>query len=75
METNKHYELEELIDLLDQVDELSYQIKTIMQQAFPSKAYTADAYGCFEMTSSRNPYDTTLRGLVETIAEELEEEE
>jgi hypothetical protein len=59
-----HYRLQEIIE---QLSDLGNEAAGIMREFFPSSYMSGEAYGAFNLGSSCNRYDTTLRSLVEDI--------
>lgn len=64
---NKIARLEEI---LQQLEELGYEASEIIHEISPSCASRGEAYGAFDLGTSTNPHDTTLRSIVETIIDE-----
>jgi hypothetical protein len=58
----------ELVEIMNQLHDLSQEAKSIMQRSFPGAFQQADAYGALDFGSSRNQYDTTF----DKILRELE---
>ena len=60
----------EIQDLVDKIEELGDELKAQFREHFPSAYKRLDAYGAFELTHSRNPYDITIQSEMESLEEE-----
>lgn len=58
----------ELNFLMDELQNLSGEVKQIMRQTFPDEYTRGDAYGAFDFGSSRNQYDTTFESILDSLA-------
>jgi len=59
--------IEELHGILDQLEELGEQARSIVRMIDRGEAERLDAYGAFDFGSSTNRYDTTLASFVEDL--------
>ena len=57
----------ELNFLMDELQNISGEVKQIMRQTFPDEYTRGDAYGAFDFGSSRNQYDTTFEGILDDL--------
>ena len=62
-----------LHEILEELQELGNEARSIFREHFPDLAEQGDAYGAFAMGTSWNRYDTTLETLVDAAFEEDEE--
>ena len=60
----------EIQDLVDKIEELGDELRAQFREHFPDKYERLDAYGAFELTHSRNPYDITIQSEMESLGEE-----
>ena len=75
MSVNKVEAIEQIQDLVEQINCLGHELKTLFRDAFPSEHTRLDDYAAFDLTSSRNPYDTTIESELENIqAEDFEDD-
>ena len=58
----------ELNYLMDELQNLSGEVKQIMQQTFPDEYRRGDAYGAFDFGTSGNRFDTTFEGILDDLA-------
>ena len=58
----------ELNYLMDELQNLSGEVKQIMQQTFPDEYTRGDAYGAFDFGTSSNRYDVTFEGILDDLA-------
>ncbi len=58
----------ELNFLMDELQNISGEVKQIMQQTFPTEYRRGDAYGAFDFGTSGNQYDTTFEGILDDLA-------
>ena len=58
----------ELNFLMDELQNLSGEVKQIMRQTFPDEYRRGDAYGAFDFGSSRNQYDITFESILDSLA-------
>ena len=58
----------ELNYLMDELQNISGEVKQIMQQTFPDEYRRGDAYGAFDFGTSGNRYDTTFEGILDDLA-------
>jgi hypothetical protein len=63
-----------LHEILEEINELGNEARSIFRENFPDLAEVGDAYGAFTLGRSWNRYDTTLESLVDNAFEEEEEE-
>ena len=76
MSVDKVEAIEQIQELVEQINCLGHELKTLFRDAFPSEHTRLDAYAAFDLTSSRNPYDTTIESALEHIqAEGFEDED
>lgn len=66
-ESNTTQAIQELHDILDQLEELGEQARSIVRMIDRGEAERLDAYGAFDFGSSTNRYDTTLASFVEDL--------
>ena len=62
-------DLERLQEILDELENLGMEAKSLMVSIDPEKARTLDAYGAFDFGSSDNRYDTTFANAVEELVD------
>lgn len=60
----------EIQGLVNKIEELGDELKAQFREHFPSAYERLDAYGAFELTHSRNPYDITIQRVMESLEEE-----
>ena len=65
----------ELNFLMDELQNLSGEVKQIMRQTFPDEYRRGDAYGAFDFGSSRNQYDITFESILDSLASVGDEDE
>jgi len=65
----------ELNFLMDDLRNISGEVKQIMRQTFPDEFDQGDAYGAFDFGSSRNQYDTTFESILNNLASVGDEDE
>ncbi len=58
----------ELNFLMDELQNISGEVKQIMQQTFPTEYRRGDAYGAFDFGTSGNRYDTTFEGILDDLS-------
>ena len=58
----------ELNFLMDELQNISGEVKQIMQQTFPDEYRRGDAYGAFDFGTSGNRFDTTFEGILDDLA-------
>ena len=58
----------ELNFLMDELQNISGEVKQIMRQTFPDEYTRGDAYGAFDFGTSGNQYDTTFEGILDDLA-------
>ena len=58
----------ELNYYMDELQNISGEVKQIMQQTFPDEYTRGDAYGAFNFGTSSNRYDVTFEGIVDDLA-------
>lgn len=76
MSVNKVEAIEQIQELVEQINCMGHELKTLFRDTFPSDYNRLDAYGAFDLTSSRNPYDNTIESALENIeAEGFEDED
>ena len=71
---SKYEAQDRLLEIMQEVNDLGNEARSIFREYFPSLAETGDAYGAFTLGSSWNRYDTTLQSLIEQT-EEYDEED
>jgi|TARA_B100000902_G_scaffold306813_1_gene295594 hypothetical protein len=59
----------ELRDIVDQIEQLSDDARSIVQRNFPNELSRLDGYGAFNLMYSNNRYDVTLGKFVDQIEE------
>jgi hypothetical protein len=60
-------DVDNLNDILNQLEILAQEARSIVQSIDPDAARQLAAYGAFDFGSSDNNYDTTLAGFVEDL--------
>lgn len=65
-------DLERLQEIMDELENLGMEAKSLMVSIDPEKARTLDAYGAFNFGSSDNQYDTTFANAVGELVELIE---
>ena len=60
----------EIQTLVDKIEELGNELRAQFREHFPDEYERLDAYGAFELTHSRNPYDITIQHVIESLEEE-----
>ena len=58
----------ELNYLMDELQNISGEVKQIMRQTFPDEYRRGDAYGAFDFGSSRNQFDITFESILDSLA-------
>ena len=58
----------ELNYLMDELQNISGEVKQIIQQTFPDEYRRGDAYGAFDFGTSSNRFDTTFEGILDDLA-------
>jgi hypothetical protein len=58
----------ELNFLMDELQNISGEVKQIMRQTFPDEYRRGDAYGAFDFGTSGNRFDTTFEGILDDLA-------
>ena len=53
---------------MDELQNISGEVKQIMQQTFPDEYRRGDAYGAFDFGTSGNRFDTTFEGILDDLA-------
>jgi hypothetical protein len=71
---NKYEAQNRLHEILEEINELGNEARTIFREQFPDLAEQGDAYGAFTLGRSWNRYDTTLETLVDAAFEDEDEE-
>ena len=64
---NQKIQLYRLSEIIDEAQALGEEAEEIISEHFPGDLSRAAAYGCFEVFSSSNPYDTTLEKIIDDI--------
>ena len=59
----------ELNFLMDELQNISGEVKQIMRQTFPDEYRRGDAYGAFDFGTSGNRFDTTFEGILDDLDE------
>jgi len=59
----------ELRDIVDQIEQLSDDARSIVQRNFPNELSRLDGYGAFNLMYSNNRYDVTLGKFVDGLEE------
>ena len=70
----KYEAQDRLLEIMQEINDLGNEARSIFLEYFPSLAETGDAYGAFTLGSSWNRYDTTLQSLIDQT-EEYDEED
>ncbi len=65
-------DLERLQEIMDELENLGMEAKSLMVSIDPEKARTLDAYGAFNFGSSDNQYDNTFANAVGELVELIE---
>ena len=65
----------ELNFLMDELQNISGEVKQIMRQTFPDEYTRGDAYGAFDFGSSRNQFDITFESILDSLASVGDEDE
>ena len=68
-ETKKEEATLRLEEILCELEELGYEASELVRELSESSHRRGEAYGAFDLGSSSNSYDTTLRGIVESLTE------
>jgi hypothetical protein len=63
----------ELIDIMDELQDLSRRASNLVSDQFPNESHRCDAYKVFDFGSSCNPYDVTLEKIISEIRSEEDE--
>jgi hypothetical protein len=61
----------DLMEIQNELDELSERAKTIMGHAFPEEAYRAERYGALSFGRSNNPHDVTLNSILQELEPQM----
>ena len=69
MET-KNDKLQRLQEILCELEELGYEASELVHDISKSHHTRGESYGAFDLGTSTNHYDTTLRSIVESLEEE-----
>lgn len=64
----------ELEALLENLYEISDQVKSIMRAAFPEEFEQGEAYGAFDFGTSSNRYDTTFENILQSLGNNEQDE-
>ena len=75
LKEDSRFAILELQDVLEELYNLSSQVKSIMKQHFPTEFRQGDAYGAFDFGTSTNSYDTTFEKILENLDSGLTEED
>ena len=75
LKEDSRFAILELQDVLEELYNLSSQVKSTMKQHFPTEFRQGDAYGAFDFGTSTNPYDTTFEKILENLDSGLTEED
>ena len=67
---NRDEAMDEIRDVVDKIEALGDELRDLVQQHLPDEYERLDAYGAFELTHSRNPYDITIQSEMESLEEE-----
>ena len=71
---NKYEALVRLEEIMNELDELGNEARSIFATVFPQLLSEADAYGVFTLGSSGNRYDTTLASMIRAAERETDDE-
>jgi len=72
---DSQYAIQDLKDILNQLEDLSQQARSIVADHFPREMSRAEAYGVFDFGSSRNQYDNTFASMIKDLEDELKYDE
>jgi len=61
---------EQLMDIMEQLRQLSAEAAGIMAEHFPRDYKEGEAYGAFNFGSSKNPYDTSFESILNSLDDE-----
>jgi hypothetical protein len=61
---------EQLMDIMEQLRQLSAEAAGIMAEHFPQAHQQGDAYGAFNFGSSNNRYDTSFESILNSLDDE-----
>ena len=61
---------EQLMDIMEQLRQLSAEAAGIMAEHFPRDYKEGEAYGAFNFGSSKNPYDTSFERILDSLEDE-----
>ena len=61
---------EQLMDIMEQLRQLSAEAAGIMAEHFPRDYKEGEAYGAFNFGSSKNPYDTSFESILDSLDDE-----
>jgi|APSaa5957512535_1039671.scaffolds.fasta_scaffold00830_14 hypothetical protein len=61
---------EQLMDIMEQLRQLSAEAAGIMAEHFPQAHQQGDAYGAFNFGSSNNQYDTSFESILNSLDDE-----
>jgi hypothetical protein len=61
---------EQLMDIMEQLRQLSAEAAGIMAEHFPQAHQQGDAYGAFNFGSSKNRYDTSFESILNSLDDE-----
>jgi hypothetical protein len=68
---SKRIAIADLMDVMEDLMELSQTAKSIIRKNFPDEYRQADSYGALDFGTSRNPNDMTLEKIIQSLEEEL----
>jgi hypothetical protein len=72
---DSQYAIQDLKDILNQLEDLSQQARSIVADHFPREMSRAEAYGVFDFGSSNNQYDNTFASMIKDLEDELKYDE
>jgi len=72
---SKYEALDRLVQIQEELRELGNEAASLMREFYPGLYRQGDAYGAFTFGSSWNSYNTTFETLVESAADDDEDEE
>ena len=71
---NKYEALVRLEEIMNELDDLGGEARSIFANTFPELLSEADAYAVFTLGSSDNRYDTTLASMIRSAERETDDE-
>ena len=64
---NRDEAMDEIRDVVDKIEALGDELRDLVQQHLPDEYERLDAYGAFDLTHSRNPYDITIQSVIDPM--------